>query len=77
MRITKEQRAFISACKKDFDKQGVTPKVLAKLYAQRYQVFDNDNEIVSLVEIAINEYVEEHNWTIEYGLELGLLKINK
>ena len=77
MRITKQMRAFINACKNDFDKQKATPKVLAKLYTQRYQVFDNDKEIVSLVEIAIDEYVKEHNFEMEYSVNLGLLKINK
>lgn len=77
MRITKQRRAFINACKTDFDKQGATPKVLAKLYTQRYKVFDNDSEIVSLVEIAIDEYVKEHKLELEYGVEIALLKINK
>jgi len=75
MRITKERRAFINACKKDFDKQGITPKVLAKLYRERYELFDNDSEIVPLVEIAINEYAEEKRWKLEIGLEIALSKI--
>lgn len=77
MRITKLRRVFINACKNDFDKQKATPKVLAKLYSKRYQVFDNDSEIVSLVEIAIDEYVKEHKLELEYGVEIALLKINK
>ena len=75
MRITKQRRAFINACKKDFDKQGITPKVLAKLYKDRYEIFDNDSEIIPLVEIAINEYIEEKGWKIEIGLEIALSKI--
>lgn len=77
MRITKQRRAFIDACKRDFDKQGATPKVLAKLYSQRYQVFDNEKDIVNLVEIAIEEYVKEKGIECEYAVNLGLLKITK
>ena len=77
MRITKQRRAFIEAVKKDFQKQKATTKVIAKLYNDRYQVFDNDSEIVGLVEIAIDEYIKEHKLEIEYGVELALLKINK
>lgn len=77
MRITKQRRAFIDACKRSFDKQGATPKVLAKLYNDRYKVFDNDSEIIALVEIAIHEYIKERGIEMEYGVNIGLLKINK
>ena len=78
MRITKQRRAFIDACKKDFDKQKATPKVLAKLYTERFDVFKDDGQdIIGLVEIAINEYVKENGIECEFSVNLGLLKINK
>lgn len=78
MRITKQRRAFINAVKDDFVKHGITPKLLAKFYEQRFNTFrDMGNDIIPLVEIAVDEFVKAKKWELEFGVELGLMKINK
>ena len=78
MRITKQRRAFINAVKDDFVKNEITPKILAKFYEQRFDTFkDEGRDIISLIEIAVDEFIKEKNWELEFGVELGLMKINK
>ena len=76
MRITKQRRILINKCKETFE-QFTDVHQIAIFYANRYEIFsDYDQNIIPLVEIAINEFVDQKQWRLEFGIELAMMKIS-
>lgn len=68
MRITKKKREFINHIKQDVFKDKIhTLKELLYFEKKRHELFPQ-NELLRMVEIAIEEYAQEMGWEMDYLL---------
>lgn len=68
MKITKKKREFINHIKEDVFKGKIkTLEQLLYLEEKRHELF-HSKELLEMVEVAIEEYVKEMGWELEYAI---------